>query len=315
VVDNASTDNTEEVVRSISDRRLRYVRNPKNIGLIPNQNRAYEEASGELIAIYHDHDLYHLDLVRRSVEMFDRHPNVGVVAPAVHWVNEGERNKIVETVIQPWKAVTPGRDMRRLLLHQWSSPIMAPAAMVRRICYEQNGGCFNVEFGDCGDREMWMRLLKNWDFGYIAEPMATFVRRPRLLKGFSREQAEEFWSSAQSHMRMHRMYLEEDYGNKPLQYPIERLRLFYSSHWCFWVAALWCVAKEEREAAGLAVGAFHRAGMHVSAAAFDRMRRSSLFQRSLATAVRIIRSNRSLSRTPPAYTPGPTGSTALSGGQ
>src|SRR3954463_3838495 len=79
VVDNASTDNTEELVRSIRDPRLRYVRNPVNCGLILNQNRAIELATGELIAIYHDDDFYHPDIVRRSIEVLDANPRVGVV--------------------------------------------------------------------------------------------------------------------------------------------------------------------------------------------------------------------------------------------
>ena len=40
VVDNCSTDNTEEVVRSFDDPRLKYVKHPENIGGINNINSA-----------------------------------------------------------------------------------------------------------------------------------------------------------------------------------------------------------------------------------------------------------------------------------
>lgn len=50
IVDNASTDGTEEYVRAVRDPRLRYVRNAESLGLLGNQNRCVEEASGEVVA-------------------------------------------------------------------------------------------------------------------------------------------------------------------------------------------------------------------------------------------------------------------------
>ena len=74
VVDNASTDSTEAVIRGFTDPRIRYVRNPFNVGQIENQNRCIEEAAGEIIAIFHDDDIYHPDILRRSLAMLDKYP-------------------------------------------------------------------------------------------------------------------------------------------------------------------------------------------------------------------------------------------------
>jgi glycosyltransferase involved in cell wall biosynthesis len=46
IYDNASTDNTEAVVRRFADPRIRYLRNPTNIGVIPNFRRVLGEACG-----------------------------------------------------------------------------------------------------------------------------------------------------------------------------------------------------------------------------------------------------------------------------
>ena len=41
IVDNASEDNTEEVVRSFENRRIRYIRNPSNLGACENGNCSF----------------------------------------------------------------------------------------------------------------------------------------------------------------------------------------------------------------------------------------------------------------------------------
>ena len=46
VSDNCSTDNTEDIVRSFSDRRLTYVRNARNLGVVGNFNRCLSLAEG-----------------------------------------------------------------------------------------------------------------------------------------------------------------------------------------------------------------------------------------------------------------------------
>ena len=56
VSDNASTDETAEVLRRFSDRRLRVVRQKENIGLLKNWNACLAEAKGEYIVFVSDDD-------------------------------------------------------------------------------------------------------------------------------------------------------------------------------------------------------------------------------------------------------------------
>src|SRR5437660_10570626 len=49
IVDNASEDNTEEVVRSLQNSRIRYLRNPSNLGSQENGNRCLANSRGRYI--------------------------------------------------------------------------------------------------------------------------------------------------------------------------------------------------------------------------------------------------------------------------
>ncbi len=67
VLDNCSSDETEEVVGSVRHPGLRYVRHSQNIGAHGNFVACVEEAHGEYLIILHDDDLIDRDFVETCV--------------------------------------------------------------------------------------------------------------------------------------------------------------------------------------------------------------------------------------------------------
>jgi glycosyltransferase involved in cell wall biosynthesis len=78
ISDNASTDDTAEICRDYAarDPRIRYIRQPHNIGGSPNQDFVFRQARGELFKWASHDDLYGRDLLKRCVEALDEHPEV-----------------------------------------------------------------------------------------------------------------------------------------------------------------------------------------------------------------------------------------------
>jgi len=78
ISDNASTDGTEEICRryAAEDRRIRYIRQPRNIGANPNHNFVLSEGRGEYFKWAAHDDLYGRDLLARCVAALDEHPDV-----------------------------------------------------------------------------------------------------------------------------------------------------------------------------------------------------------------------------------------------
>lgn len=76
ISDNASTDGTAELCRryAAQDSRIRYMRQPRNIGLNPNHNFVVRQARGELFKMASHDDLYARDLLKRCVEALDQNP-------------------------------------------------------------------------------------------------------------------------------------------------------------------------------------------------------------------------------------------------
>jgi glycosyltransferase involved in cell wall biosynthesis len=76
VSDNASTDGTADICHRYAkqDSRIRYFRQPRNLGCNPNHNFVIKEARGELFKLAADDDLYARDLLKRCVEVLDEFP-------------------------------------------------------------------------------------------------------------------------------------------------------------------------------------------------------------------------------------------------
>jgi len=63
ISNNCSTDNTEEVIRSFKDPRIRYLPQAVNVGPTNNYNAALKAAKGEYFLLLHDDDLIDPDLI------------------------------------------------------------------------------------------------------------------------------------------------------------------------------------------------------------------------------------------------------------
>lgn len=76
ISDNASTDGTQEICEryAAKDPRIRYLRQPHNIGAAPNHNFVVNEARGEFFKWASHDDLFGRDLLARCVEVLDEHP-------------------------------------------------------------------------------------------------------------------------------------------------------------------------------------------------------------------------------------------------
>ena len=78
ISDNASSDQTGEICHRYArqDSRVRYIRQPQNIGSAGNHNYVIYEARGELFKSASHDDLYGRDLMQRCVEALDEYPHM-----------------------------------------------------------------------------------------------------------------------------------------------------------------------------------------------------------------------------------------------
>jgi glycosyltransferase involved in cell wall biosynthesis len=121
VSDNASTDGTGEICREYTkrDARVRYIRQPSNIGLVPNHIFLMERARGEFFKWASHDDLYARQLLARCVQALDADPDA-VLAHSWSAMIDREGNVIgtFQDRVAVDSAWTPDR-FRSMLFDGW----------------------------------------------------------------------------------------------------------------------------------------------------------------------------------------------------
>ncbi|MBP8997286.1 MAG: glycosyltransferase family 2 protein [Anaerolineaceae bacterium] len=95
IVDDASTDDTEKVVRSISDERIRYFRSEENLGAAGARNIALEETRGEFICYLDSDNQMHPDFLLIMVNELLNRPNFDVIycAQRLYNIEAGDQHQ------------------------------------------------------------------------------------------------------------------------------------------------------------------------------------------------------------------------------
>jgi len=94
IVDNCSTDGTWPYLNelALSDKRLRILQNPQNIGMVKNWFRCYCEVKSPYALFLADDDKVEGDYIQQCYNIFAKHENVGMI----HHFVSGWKNYVVD---------------------------------------------------------------------------------------------------------------------------------------------------------------------------------------------------------------------------
>jgi glycosyltransferase involved in cell wall biosynthesis len=207
VVDEASTDDTVEIVAGLDDPRVVLVRHDEPQGPSAARNRGADEASREWIGFLDDDDVWAPDKLARQVAAAQASGRAWAYVGAV---NVGPRLEIISGSVPP----TPDQVVAALPRY---NPIPGGGSNVilRYPVFVEIGG-FDERFPPCEDWEMWVRLALSGAPASVPRPLVgyrlhggsssldpmTIVRCARLI--------EQVHATAVDWGRLHR-WLAESY--------------------------------------------------------------------------------------------------------
>jgi glycosyltransferase involved in cell wall biosynthesis len=159
VLDNGSTDNTQEILRGYGD-ALRWEHHPKNIGLARAINRGFELARGEIIGFVSDDDPLLPGAISALVDVFQSDPDVLVVYPDWDIIDgEGQFVRHIDTF-----------DYAYVDMLRYHHTYPGPGALFRRSVVDRIGGLDESYF-----------VVSDYDFWLRAGLLGPFRRCPRTL--------------------------------------------------------------------------------------------------------------------------------------
>jgi glycosyltransferase involved in cell wall biosynthesis len=173
VMDDCSPDNTPEVAASFADRRVKHIRNPRNLGHLQNYNKGIAAARGKYVwLISADDTLRRPCALERYVQLLEAHPNVGYVfSPAVRLREGQEWGTLGYSICSHKDEIFDGRQWLARLIQR--NRIVAASAMTRKECYEKLGA-FPLNLPWNGDWYLWCLFALYSDVGYFAEPTVCY---------------------------------------------------------------------------------------------------------------------------------------------
>lgn len=173
VMDDCSPDHTMAVVNSFSDPRVKYIRNDPNLGHLRNYNKGIGLARGKYLwLISADDYLRRPHVLRRYVDLLDRHPRVGYAFCSGVGVKDGREIGVLEySQCAKHDSIIPGRLWLKKLIKE--NIVLAASGLVRRDCYEKLGA-FPLDMPWAGDWYLWCLFALHTDVAYFCEPMVCY---------------------------------------------------------------------------------------------------------------------------------------------
>lgn len=90
ILNDGSTDRTEEIILSYKDPRIRYVKNETNLKLIKTLNKGIDLAKGKYIARMDADDISLPMRLEKEYEFMERHPDAGACSSKVYLLKRGK---------------------------------------------------------------------------------------------------------------------------------------------------------------------------------------------------------------------------------
>jgi glycosyltransferase involved in cell wall biosynthesis len=177
IVDDASQDNTEEVIRGFRDNRIKYFRREMSGGDAVARNLGIVNSEGEYLAFLDDDDEWFPKKLQRQVTLIESsQPVVGGVYTGQ--VNiDGTNGKILSIRLGDKK----GNLFNELL---GGFRFSTSSVMVKKECFHQIG-LFDENIPYNSDFDMWVRISKNFQFECIEEPLTKYyIHATKLSTNF-----------------------------------------------------------------------------------------------------------------------------------
>jgi glycosyltransferase involved in cell wall biosynthesis len=152
-------------INEIDDNRVRYIQHEINKGACAARNTGIRNSSGNLIAFLDDDDVWHVNKLEKQVQKMNSE-NYGLVYCRQRVINE-----IKNTETEAKKQRYEGNVFDQLILTNFVGS--TSFVMIRRECFDKVG-LFDEEMPASQDLEMWLRIAKEFQIGFVDEALVDY---------------------------------------------------------------------------------------------------------------------------------------------
>lgn len=177
VSDNASTDETLDIVESLNDPRIRIHRQQMNLGGEGNFNKCIQLAEGKYTAIFHADDLYEPQMVEQQVAFLESHTQAGAVFTEAALIDESGKNigaiRFPDNLGSYEQVYDFEKIFKAVLEH--SNFLVCPSVMARTKVYQEDIKQWRGEqFKSSADLDVWLRIASKHPVGLLPKALMKY---------------------------------------------------------------------------------------------------------------------------------------------
>lgn len=202
VVDDASTDDTLAVVRSIDDPRIRIAAFPDNVGLAENLNRGLALIDTELVARMDGDDIAEPYWLEHEVAVLDRHPEIGICSSGF------ERFGTVKSLVR-----FPERHEDCMANMLFECSVIVPT--FRMSLYRDHGLRYSTDAFPAEDYRFWAECLRVTKVYNLQETLFHYRMHPTQICTARREEQQQKVAEVRRYMLE---WLSPDFSEEERQY-------------------------------------------------------------------------------------------------
>ena len=169
IIDDCSTDGSFDYLRNIKDPRISLFRNEQNKGLFFNLNFLVTQSKSPLIKLWAQDDIMYANCLGSFVDFFNKYPNIGFCYSGRDIIDEHgmiRKNKKVDNT----PTIISTELHSRIAYYTGSI-----AGNIANVCIDKKAlakvGPFNEQMKISADFDMWVRLAKDHETGFIREKL------------------------------------------------------------------------------------------------------------------------------------------------
>jgi len=181
IIDDASTDNSIEVIKSFRDQRIKIITNENNIGLTRSLNKGLGSARGKYIARMDADDISLPQRFEKQVQFLDSHPETGICGT---WVQTTERSS--ELI---WKYPIDNDNIKCSLIFE--SAFAHPSVMMRRQVLADYNLTYSENFYYAQDYDLWVRCACHTGLANLSEVLLLLRQHPAKIGSISADGQHE----------------------------------------------------------------------------------------------------------------------------
>ena len=169
IINDASTDKSEEIIKSFTDPRIVYIKNDKNLGQAESLNKGIRRARGLYVARMDQDDISLPERISAQSAYMEANRDVAILGT---WYQEIDENNNV--IRRPLFPTSPSIKIRLFFarLTGWAS-IAHPTVMIRRDLFDKVG-YYDPKYRICQDYDLWLRAVRKYKIENIPKVLLNY---------------------------------------------------------------------------------------------------------------------------------------------